>query len=206
MGKTKRRRTYQITWPKQQETSCHEETASRDEISVSGEKGACADTKEQEANFQNWLKEVLHSKGAEDLFGLISVALEKEVAKLTDKIKETVAEECGRQKELYDCTRSVIIHNANQLVMDSGCVENGYSLLDQVISLLHNISKVSVLDAFIMRRRSEQPSTSVCIVLGSSRQKATFFQMLVRHTKSNTSKGAFNVSLRDAFLSIIWMM
>jgi hypothetical protein len=199
MGKTKRRRAYQITWPKQQETSCHDETSSWDEIAVSGDKAAFAHTKEQEANFQNWLKEVLHSKGAEDLFGLISAAVEKEVAKLADAIKVTVAEECGRQKELYNCTRSVIIHNANQLVMDSGCVENGYSLVDQVISLLHNISKGSVLDAFIMGRRSEQPSTSVCIVLGPSRQKATVFRMLVRHMKSNTSKGACNVSLRDRF-------
>jgi hypothetical protein len=66
MGKTRRRRAYHISWPKQQETSGGPETA------VSGQESACS-----KADFNTWLKEILHSKGADDLFGLISEEVKK---------------------------------------------------------------------------------------------------------------------------------
>jgi uncharacterized protein YihD (DUF1040 family) len=206
MGKTRRRRAYQITWPKPKETSSRDEDTSENETDVSRLEGAGAQTQIQETVFKNWLKDILKSNGVDDLFGLISAAVDKEMNKVVDKIKQTVTEECGRQKEMYDCTRSIIIHNANQLVMDSSCVESRGSLVDQVTSLLHTMCKISVLDAFSLGHGSNQPRTSVCIILGSSRQKANVFRMLLRHIKSKTGQEDAMCHCETAFLSIVWMM
>jgi hypothetical protein len=75
----------------------------------------------------------LHSKGADDLFGLILAAVEKEINKLADK--KRVAEKCVHQKEIDDFNRSVTIHNANQLVMGRGYVERRVIPVDQVKSI-----------------------------------------------------------------------
>jgi hypothetical protein len=89
MGKTRRRRAYQITWPKPKETSSQDEATSEDETDVSRLKDTGAQTQIQETDFKNWLKDILKSKGVDDLFGLISAAVEKEMNKVVDKIKQT---------------------------------------------------------------------------------------------------------------------
>jgi hypothetical protein len=62
---------------------------------VNGQKSACTQTLNQESELDTWLQELLKSKGADDLYGLISAAVKKEVSKISDNIKKTVAEECG---------------------------------------------------------------------------------------------------------------
>jgi hypothetical protein len=48
-----------------------------DKMVVNGQKIACTQTLNQESELDTWLKELLKSKGADDLYGLISAAVKK---------------------------------------------------------------------------------------------------------------------------------
>jgi hypothetical protein len=90
-----------------------------------------------------------------------------------------VVTECQRQKDINQSRKSVFKQNVDSLMEDVGNTESRISLVDHVTRFLHDSCNgaVSVIDAYALDRRTEQQSNkTVCVVLGSIRQKATWLQ------------------------------
>jgi hypothetical protein len=191
MGKKKKTT---IIWPTLQQKRPREESSSPRQASTQ---------EAQLGSFDVWLKDKLKSRGVEDLFEDISSEVDKERKKLSADIKRMVVTECQRQKDINESRKSILIQNVESLVEDIGSTESRISLVDQVTRFLHDICNgtVSVIDAYTLDRRTEQQSQkTICVVLGSIRQKATCFRALLAFIKSKTATSRTNnISLRDVF-------
>ena len=111
-----------VIWPRPQQKRRRQESTS-----------PAAETSLQEAptdKFDVWLKEKLKSRGVEDLFESISTEVEKEKNKLTLEVKKVVVEEIRLQKEIHNCSRSLLIKNVDKLVADIGEPLSRLSLVD----------------------------------------------------------------------------
>ncbi len=97
-----------------------------------------------------------------------------------------------------------MIHNADKLVVEEYDNLIGYTIAEKVTEALHTMCRcmITIIAAFPMGRYVEgKPVTSICIVLGSSRQKAVVYKTIIAHIRKQTNIGkAINrVSLRDVF-------
>jgi hypothetical protein len=99
------------------------------------------------------------------------------------EVKKVVVEEIRLQKEIHNCQRSLLIKNVDKLVADIDEPVSRLSLVDQVTKILHNIcdGAVSALDVYTLG----QQSNTVCVMLGSKRQKSTCFHALLAYIRNN---------------------
>ena len=112
-----------------------------------------------------------------------------------------------KENELDKCARSVLIHNADKLVSAMEFEDNlgiNYSLEDKVTKTLHKMCKsmISFMEVYTVGKGTQEMGpTSVCVVLGSARQKSAVFRFLAAHMRAQTSfgKAAGAVAMRDMF-------
>ena len=138
---------------------------------------------ELESNFINDIKRILDEGGAGQLFGPIKDRFMEFVDKLlkrqATKIKEEMGDIRKKEKELDKCSRSIIIHNANKIAMEDNNDYINYNLAEKVTETLHTMcrSMICVMDSYTLGQLKDgNPPTTVCVVLGSPRQKGTAFQ------------------------------
>lgn len=157
----------------------------------------------------NKIREVLEAVGAGQVFSIVKEHIdgivEQLLAKQEAKIKAATVDMMRREKELERCSRSLIIHNAHRLVpMDEEEQHVKYSLAEQVTEMLHTICRmmICVTEAFPMGKWKEgKPPTSICVVLGSMRQKNVVFRTIAGHMRAKTAIGTMlrGVAIRDCF-------
>ena len=102
------------------------------------------------------------------------------------RIKHVWKTEQDKEEELKLCGRSVIIHDADKLVdkymnQEDKEWDSRYTLAEKTVGVLTNLTNgmVTVTDSFSLGQRSEDKTpTSVCLRLGSPRQKGTLFKTL----------------------------
>ncbi len=154
------------------------------------------------------IKEILDRGGAGHLFdeirkevaGIINQALEKQAKSM----KKMIEEQKRLEKEHDKCSRSILIHNADRLVVEEYDSLVGYSLAEKVTEALHTLCRcmITIVEAFPMGRYVEgRPVTSICVVLGSSRQKAVVYKTIIAHIRRQPAigKAISRVSMRDVF-------
>ena len=112
------------------------------------------------------------------------------IAKMTEeqliRIRNAWKTEQDREEELRLCGRSVIIHDADKLVdkymiQEEEEWDSRYTLAEKTAGVVTNLTHgmVMVTDAFALGQRSEDKTpTSICLRLGSPRQKGTLFKTL----------------------------
>ena len=163
---------------------------------------------ELESNFINDIKRILDEGGAGQLFGPIKDRFMEFVDKLlkrqATKIKEEMGDIRKKEKELDKCSRSIIIHNANKIAMEDNNDYINYNLAEKVTETLHTMcrSMICVMDSYTLGQLKDgNPPTTVCVVLGSPRQKGVIFKSIAGHMKAKTAIGnAFKgVAIRDCF-------
>ncbi len=154
------------------------------------------------------IKEILEKGGAGHLFEKISVEIGNIINMALDKqarsMKKMMEEQRAMEVEYDRCSRSILIHNADKLVVEEYDSLIGYSLAEKVTEALHTMCRcmITIVEAFPMGRYIEgKPVTSICIVLGSSRQKAVVYKTIIAHIRKQTAigKAISRVSLRDVF-------
>ncbi len=154
------------------------------------------------------VKEILDKGGAGHLFDQISVEIGNIINMALDRqaksMKRMMEEQRAMELEYDRCSRSILIHNADKLVVEEYDNLIGYTLAEKVTEALHTMCRcmITIVEAFPMGRYVEgKPVTSICIVLGSSRQKAVVYKTIIAHIRRQTNIGkAINrVSLRDVF-------
>ena len=163
---------------------------------------------ELESIFINDIKRILDEGGAGQLFGPIKDRFMEFVDKLlkrqATKIKEEMGDIRKKEKELDKCSRSIIIHNANKIAMEDNNDYINYNLAEKVTETLHTMcrSMICVMDSYTLGQLKDgNPPTTVCVVLGSPRQKGVIFKSIAGHMKAKTAIGnAFKgVAIRDCF-------
>ena len=112
------------------------------------------------------------------------------MAKMTEdqlkRIRKAWKTEQDREEELRNCERSVIIHDADKLVdkymiQEDEEWDSRYTLAEKTAGVVTNLTHgmVMVTEAFALGQRSEDKTpTSICLRLGSARQKGTLFRTL----------------------------
>ena len=151
---------------------------------------------------------ILEKGGAGHLFeavrGKIFELLDKVLVKQAKVMKQIIDETRRRDKELDRCGRSILIHNADKLVTEDYDEKVNYSLAEKVTEALHTMCRcmITIVEAFPMGKMVEgKPTTSICVVLGSSRQKSVVYRTIAAHVRNRTPIGQViqQVSLREVF-------
>ena len=174
----------------------------RDESDSEGDVG------ELESNFINDIKRILDKGGAGHMFGPIKDRFMEFVDKLlkrqATKIKSEMGDIRKKEQELDKCSRSIIIHNANMIAMEDDNDYINYNLAEKVTETLHTMcrSMICVMEAYPMGQwKDGKPPTSVCVVLGSPRQKGVIFRTIAGNMRAETAigKALKGVAIRDCF-------
>ena len=146
--------------------------------------------------------------GAGQLFDPIKDRFMEFVDKLLKRQATNIKEEMGdirkKEKEFDKCSRSIIIHNANRIALEVNNDYINYNLAKKVTETLHTMCRlmICVTDAYTLGQwKDENPPTTVCVILGSPRQKGVIFKSIACHMKAKTAIGnAFKgVAIRDCF-------
>ncbi len=161
-----------------------------------------------ESNFINDIKRILDEGGAGHMFGPIKDRFMEFVDKLlkrqATKIKAEMVDIRKKEKELDKCSRSIIIHNANRIALEDDNDYINYNLAEKVTETLHTMcrSMICVVEAYPLGQwKDSKPPTSVCVVLGSPRQKGVIFKSIAGHMRAKTAigKALKGVAIRDCF-------
>ena len=151
---------------------------------------------------------ILEKGGAGHLFeavkGKVMELLDKVLLKQARVMKQFIEETRKRDKEYDRCGKSILIHNADKLVVEEYDDRVNYSLAEKVTEALHTMCRcmITIVEAFPMGRMIEgKPTTSICVVLGSNRQKSVVYRTIAGHVKHKTTIGQAiqQVTLRDVF-------
>jgi len=156
------------------------------------------------------IQQIMEAGGAGHLFGAIKDKIMELMQKLLDKqarvFKQIMVDTRRRDKELDRCSRSVLIHNAHKLIAgdDDDDEVATYTLAEKVTEAVTTLCRgmVTVTEAFPMGRTVEgKQVTSICVVLGSNRQKGVIYKTVAGHMRHKTSigKALQDISLRDVF-------
>ena len=180
----------------------------RDSEDEEGDTTCYEDAEELESSFISDIKQMLEDGGAGHMFAPIRDRFQKFVAKLLKKqatmIKAEMADIRKKEKDLDKCGRSLIIHNADRIAMEDDNDYIRYNLAEQVTETLHTMcrSMICVMEAYTLGKWVDgTPPTSVCVVLGSARQKGVIFRAIAGHIKAKTAigKALGGVAFRDCF-------
>ena len=166
------------------------------------------DAEELESSFISDIKQMLEEGGAGHMFAPIRDRFQKFVAKMLKKqatqIKAEMVDIRRKERELDRCGRSIIIHNADRIAMEDDNDYIKYNLAEMVTETLHTMcrSMICVMEAYTLGKwNADTPPTSVCVVLGSARQKGVIFRAIAGHIKAKTAigKALGGVAFRDCF-------
>ena len=124
--------------------------------------------------------------------------------KQEERIRVEMRQAREKERELDRCRRSVIIHNADRMAIEEENDYIKYTLAEQVTESLHTMyrSMICVMEAYTLGKwKDDKPPTSVCVVLGSARQKGIIFRTIAGNMRAKTSIGKRlgGVSIRDCF-------
>ncbi len=151
---------------------------------------------------------ILEKGGAGHLFeavkGKIFELLDKLLMKQAKVMKQLIEDNRRKDKELDRCGKSILIHNADKLVTEDYDEKVNYSLAEKVTEALHTMCRcmITIVEAFPMGKPTDgKITTSICVVLGSSRQKSVVYRTIAAHVRNKTPMGQViqQVSLRDVF-------
>ncbi len=151
---------------------------------------------------------ILEKGGAGHLFeavkGKIFELLDKLLMKQAKVMKQLIEDNRRKDKELDRCGKSILIHNADKLVTEDYDEKVNYSLAEKVTEALHTMCRcmITIVEAFPMGKSTDgKTTTSICVVLGSSRQKSVVYRTIAAHVRNKTPIGQViqQVSLRDVF-------
>lgn len=122
-----------------------------------------------------------------------------------NKIRKAVVAVVQEQQERDKAARSLVIFNADKWqIPEQGDGLGVQPLMDRITGAIHRMTghMVSVMEVIPMgpRREGKEPSM-VKVILGSARQKSTFFRCLAAHTRNGTRIGQelAKISVRDFF-------
>ena len=180
----------------------------RPRVSESDSEGGAETEGELESNFIRDIKKMLEDGGAGHLFGPIKDRfmqyMDKILKKQATKIKAEMVDIRKKEKDLDKCSRSIIIHNAHRIAMEDDNDYIKYNLAEKVTETLHTMcrSMICVMEAYTLGQwKDGNPPTSVCVVLGSPRQKGVIFRAVAGNMKAKTAIGNAlkGVAIRDCF-------
>ena len=183
-------------------------TEKRPRETESDSDGGAETGRELESSFIKDIKKMLEDGGAGHLFGPIKDRfmqyMDKLLKKQATKIKAEMVDIRKKEKDLDKCSRSIIIHNAHRIAMEDDNDYIKYNLAEQVTETLHTMcrSMICVMEAYPLGQwKDGKPPSSVCVVLGSPRQKGVIFKSIAGHMRAETAigKALKGVAIRDCF-------